>query len=771
MRLLNSFLSLSALNTADAFLNIGGDESTASTLLAWQMLKSGGDMTAVGNINPLMMAELFGDNSAVNGDDQLQNMLLLHSFQNPDMQQWLPYIIQSDKSMTDKLIMMSFLGKQEQQGLSSMNEVLPLLMMDDQRHCTIADNAGDKKPCTCTESKSDTILKIMLMTGNGFMQNSAQSNLFYMLFNENEDCKCTFDHDKTQSGTCTDTSMSGMDPLMMYMMMSSPMRQMETPEYAPRSAGLNQFILSQTMGLSQEYQWLLEIEDPAQRRELAKENMMLMMGVPPAIANMLDKKRSNEPLTAGDKFAMLNYITGGVSDMPAEVTAMFIGARDAKKFYISSALSSGRVPELAGMLMMALEEGAPIQEVKDVLVQVATGRFKPEEYSIIGAPYVPELPVGVYPGQDLYFIHIHMLQNSNEYIDTCAMHDLKNRFPCQRNKYGGRGPLNAEQCHSSPTCCWNPVQMTEDQAQELAGKSYKDIPWCYYNIFFVYHDTYSIKVARPVQVASQFFQNKFQKDSAKTSGDYYFELDGEGNKVNSASRLLTADEEADRVKRSADMDRENTAFATPAQCPGLFKYGLELNPIIYARAMNTKEGANVNGIDSNDEAINQLIHKRTDCGFPGIPKFQCVAIRGCCWDETIYDPSVKIPQCYKPIDLIPPSIFKIVDAPADLRPAAGDCNSNFFRLPQLYYEREACNYGIDMFKYDGTAEGLTVLDMPNAEDCMLKLGCCWEEDQEVLNKYPWLPRCYKRQRNVIGDEVTDPIGISPDLLVARSANF
>merc|ERR1719440_1936128 len=42
---------------------------------------------------------------------------------------------------------------------------------------------------------------------------------------------------------------------------------------------------------------------------------------------------------------------------------MFIGAKDAKKFYISSALSSGRVPELAGMLMMALEEGAPIQEI------------------------------------------------------------------------------------------------------------------------------------------------------------------------------------------------------------------------------------------------------------------------------------------------------------------------------------------------------------------------------------------------------------------------
>ena len=38
------------------------------------------------------------------------------------------------------------------------------------------------------------------------------------------------------------------------------------------------------------------------------------------------------------------------------------------------------MPEIAGMLMMALEEGAPIQEVKDVLVQVASGQLNPEQF-------------------------------------------------------------------------------------------------------------------------------------------------------------------------------------------------------------------------------------------------------------------------------------------------------------------------------------------------------------------------------------------------------
>merc|ERR1711990_1044915 len=232
-------------------------------------------------------------------------------------------------------------------------------------------------------------------------------------------------------------------------------------------------------------------------------------------------------------------------------------------------------------------------------------------------------------------------------------------------------------------------------------------------------------------------------------------------------RALTSDEK----KEMNDLDISNTAFANPAECPGLFKYGLKLSPLIYARANAMADGSFVDGADVNNATINQLIHKRTDCGFPGIPKFQCVAIRGCCWDETPYDRHLGIPQCYKKISLIPESIFKIVDAPEDLRPTPGDCNSNFFKIPQLYFEREACNYGIDMYKYDGIAEGLTPLDMPSAEDCQLKLGCCWEDDMEVMQKYPWLPRCYKRQRDSQGIEETDPIQIDLNELVARSADF
>jgi hypothetical protein len=97
-------------------------------------------------------------------------------------------------------------------------------------------------------------------------------------------------------------------------------------------------------------------------------------------------------------------------------------------------------------------------------------------------------------------------------------------------------------------------------------------------------------------------KNKYQADGATGK---YFILDGEGDKTTPFSVTLTADQEKERTKNNKEIDRHNTAFATPAQCPGLFKYGLELNPIIYARAMSLADGAIVDGADVNNVAIQQ----------------------------------------------------------------------------------------------------------------------------------------------------------------------
>jgi len=489
------------------------------------------------------------------------------------------------------------------------------------------------------------------------------------------------------------------------------------------------------------------------------------MGVPPAMIELFSAKKTGQPLQPGDKFNMLRWLFPN-QELSPELTAMMIEAEGAKKFYISSLLSTNQVPEITGILLMALSEGADTQEIKDVLIQVASGQLNPEAFSIINKPYVPELPVGIYPGQDLFFIHIHLLG-----LDTCAMHDIKNRWPCQKNQYGGRGPLNAEQCEISPYCCWNPIQVTDAEVQALTDGEISaavDVPWCYYNVFFIYHDQYKLKVARPIRVEfPNFAHGVFQRIDAATIAEY---ADDTRTAQVATHVAGSAGFDIANALLQREEDRFNTAFAPPAECPGLFRYGLQLDPIMYARSVNNV-ATGLPGASVADNKLKALLNVRHDCGFPGIPKFQCVAIRGCCWDETAYNPLYKIPQCYKRIDLIPSSVFKIVAPPAELKPVAGECNTNFFRVPQLYYEREACNYDFNMFKYGGIEGDKTPLDTPTPNDCIFKLGCCWEDDEEIVQKYDWIPRCYKRQRSNEGFETLVPMQIQMDQLVARSGDM
>lgn len=762
-------VSLGTLLMAGASgLSMGGDNT--ETLILWQVLKNGGDMATQANMMPLLMTQLFDDNdsvmkdSASGGDEDIQQMLLMNAFSNPDMQQWLPFVLFSEKNMQDKLLMMQYLQMMEGQGMSGMSEVFPIMLMNDDRYCSIDDGTGTNAICNCESSRSDTILKIMLLTGGSFLGNSPQQNLFFLLFNNDDSCDCKFE--TGGSGYCTAVASEGIDPLMMYFMMNAiPQPLQQLPQAVPRSGSVDmkQLMLSQMANLPQEYQYLMNI-DKSQRSELMKLQLYQTMGVPPAMIELFSAQQSGQPLTAGDKFNMLRWLFPN-QELSPELTAMMIEAEGARKFYISSLLSTNQVPEITGILLMALAEGAPTSEIKDVLIQVASGQLNPEAFSIINKPYVPELPVGIYPGQDLFFIHIHLLG-----LDTCAMHDVANRWPCQRNQYGGRGPLNAEQCEISPYCCWNPIQITDSETAALTdGVVTKavDIPWCYYNVFFIYHDQYKLKVARPIKVDFPSFANgalardganilEYTDDTRTTLLTTHVNMSPGWNIANA---VLTKEE-----------DKFNTAFAPPAECPGLFRYGLQLDPIIYARSVNNV-ATGLAGASASDSKLKALLNVRQDCGFPGIPKFQCVAIRGCCWDEAAYNPLYKIPQCYKRIDLIPASVFKIVAPPAELKPVPGECNTNFFRVPQLYYEREACNYGFDMFKYGGIEGDKTPLDTPTPNDCIFKLGCCWEDDEEVVRKYDWIPRCYKRQRADDGFETLVPLQITMDSLVARSGDL
>lgn len=790
-------LSLASCLLASASgLDFGGSDTT-ETLLLWQVLKSGGDMGTQQTMLPLLMSNLFDDSpgTSVGDDDELQQMLLMGSFSNPEMQSWMPFILGGKKSMTDKLILMQYLQMAENQGLQGMSELYPLMMMSEDRYCE-KPKAGPPGTgmtvCECEETKSDSLLKIMLLTGGSFLGNSPQQNLFFLLFNDDDSCSCKREDDG-QMDTCAADDIKGIDPMMMYFMMSAiPTPLQQQPAFVPRSNGFDvkQLLMSQMSGLPQEYQYLMNV-DSSSRKELMKLQLYQTIGVPPALIELFSAKASGAPLQPSDKYNMIQWIFPD-QELAPEITALMMGVNGAKDFYISSLLSSNQIPEITGILMMAVNDGAPADEIKNVLMQVASGQLNPEQFHVINKPYVPELPVGIYPGQDLFFIHIHLLG-----LDTCAMHDLKNRYPCQKNQYGGRGPLNAEQCEIAPYCCWNPVQLSDDQVNTLtSGEITKaaNVPWCYYNVFFIFHDQYKLKVARPIK-SENIDDTITKKVKSKISGRWALyqytktpvgagsvtcqflmeDVNGEATDVLDTSSACSVNPltEAPAMKTLIDAkwDKEesiwNTAFAPPAQCPGLFRYGLQLDPIVYARSVqNPLTG--LAAVNSNAK-VKALLNERTDCGFPGIPKFQCVAIRGCCWDESVYNPAYKIPQCYKPIDLVPESVFKIVAPPAELMPVAGECNTNFFRVPQLYYEREACNYDFDMFKYGGIEGNKTPLDPPTLNDCIFKLGCCWEDDEEIVRKYDWVPRCYKRQRSSTGVETDVPLDLDVSQLVARAA--
>lgn len=801
-------LSLASCLLASASgLDFGGSDTT-ETLLLWQVLKSGGDMGTQQTMLPLLMSNLFDDDTPTDGstkkvgdDDELQQMLLMGSFSNPEMQSWMPFILGGKKSMTDKLILMQYLQMAENQGLQGMSELYPLMMMSEDRYCEkqkFPPGSGTVV-CECEETKSDSLLKIMLLTGGSFLGNSPQQNLFFLLFNDDEGCDCRREDDGAME-SCTEDEIKGIDPMMMYFMMSAiPTPLQQQPAFVPRSNGFDvkQLLMSQMSGLPQEYQYLMNV-DSSSRKELMKLQLYQTIGVPPALIELFSAKASGAPLQPSDKYNMIQWIFPD-QELAPEITALMMGVKGAKDFYISSLLSSNQIPEITGILMMAVQDNAPASEIKNVLMQVASGQLNPEQFHVINKPFVPELPVGIYPGQDLFFIHIHLLG-----LDTCAMHDLKNRYPCQKNQYGGRGPLNAEQCEIAPYCCWNPVQLSDDQVNTLtSGEITKaaNVPWCYYNVFFIFHDQYKLKVARPIKsenVDESITRTLKYNDGTRwaiyeytgkmgvvplvgtgTVTCKYLLEDVNGQPTDTVDSAATCPQNPlpgiDQAKMKALIDAKwkkeesiwNTAFAPPAQCPGLFRYGLQLDPIVYARSV-TNPLTGLTAVNTNAK-VRALINERADCGFPGIPKFQCVAIRGCCWDESVYNPAYKIPQCYKPIDLVPESVFKIVAPPAELMPVAGECNTNFFRVPQLYYEREACNYDFDMFKYGGIEGNKTPLDPPTLNDCIFKLGCCWEDDEEIVRKYDWVPRCYKRQRSSTGAETAVPLDLDVSQLVARAA--
>jgi len=91
-----------------------------------------------------------------------------------------------------------------------MSELYPIMMMSEDRYCekAVAPPATGTTVCECEETKSDSLLKIMLLTGGSFLGNSPQQNLFFLLFNDDEGCSCKREDDGKME-KCTESEIKG----------------------------------------------------------------------------------------------------------------------------------------------------------------------------------------------------------------------------------------------------------------------------------------------------------------------------------------------------------------------------------------------------------------------------------------------------------------------------------------------------------------------------------------------------------------------------------
>jgi hypothetical protein len=680
MRALSTFLlGLTSVSLCGASSG-STDDDRLMPLLLLQMVTQRNDPYAMQSMYPILLSSLMGGSSSSN--DKTLYYLLLGAGNDQNMQQWLPLILNNAKSDTDdKLLMMLFMQQQQVTGATDMNNMFPLLLM----------NSGDDKSCAhsgytckCKKSTSDMLLYIMLLNGNNFGPGQQYNNFMFLMFDD-KTCDGTKSTDSTAC-TCskTDTIKGGIDPITYIMMMQmNPTVKQQLPMAPPqRAIDVGDLLKKQLFAnLGPEYAWMANVASDNSASDLMKFQLYQQIGIPPNVMSVLS---SGGAKTNDEKFALIQWMAKG-SQLSIETMSLMLGIEDSKQFYIHSMIEQGQVDPMTASLLLASQGGVDQAKIKELLIQAATGQIDPNTFATLGKPFVPQLPQGIFPGQDLFFIHLELLD-----INTCSLIDTSMRKPCGSN-YGQY--ITADQCEVHPYCCYNPY-----------FGSVADIPWCYYNIFFVFHDQYRVQV-----------------------------------------------KEADQ-------------FKGPQDCPGLFRYGLNLDPLLYWQASQTVDKTTFTASATANTKLTKLIHYREDKGFPGITEFHCRAILGHCWDQNAgqYPAQYTIPQCYEEraitlngaasaLQAYKPELFKPV-VPKEFRAMAGECDTNYFHISTLYYERRACTYSIDMIKYGSE---FSPLEEPSRADCLFRLGCCYEDNDQVMQKYSFLPRCYHRVKQETARLVLD----------------
>ncbi|CAK8678866.1 unnamed protein product [Clavelina lepadiformis] len=554
--------------------------------------------------------------------------------------------------------------------------LIPLMLMTSERACgynetTDEGAASEDDICMCKE-QTDAMFWLNLF--ESFWQKDIakkskaavdQFPTAMMMMLNSASCDGSW---KSGNGACQCTSVTkGHEPLLMqYLFTSKNVQDRLTPSQrtdlqelmgspSQRVSSLQDFLFASAAGsTSPQILSLLQNQGESQS-EILRQLILSSIPLSSSLVQILLNGGFNDD---DNKVSLINYLTN-IGSTDTSILPFLLGVENGQNFYLSNLIESGSIDPIIGLVLLANQAGTSQDELLEIIVDaLAESRENPDYFTSLGRPYIPTLPAGIYPGSQLFFAHFETLE-----VNTCSLHDLRNRFEC------GYIGISAAECEVQPYCCYNPIFLTDVEVRNATDNDITSaiaVPWCYYNIFFIYYDSFYMEVQKP------------------------------------------------------------GGFASAIQCYGLFKYGLRLDPSLYYL---------FNPSDSNN-GIGRLVNQRLECGFPGITEFQCVAIRGCCWDgEAPY----RVPQCYRPNG--PTELdFDYDKIPVAYRPPIGSCNVNIYQIPLLYYDRVACKYSFDFY-----IAGYNILAIPNRLDCLTKLGCCYEDNDEIVDRFPFMPRCYQRQ--------------------------
>lgn len=386
-------------------------------------------------------------------------------------------------------------------------------------------------------------------------------------------------------------------------------------------------------------------------KEMLKTQMLAQIGLPIEMVHLVLNNMEFSSDEAANKNAMIKFLASSGS-IPAYFIPLLFKSENSEEFYLLSMIESGAIDQLTGLLLLSQSSDNFDKDViMELIIQSVLGGSGDDLLSGIITPYIPKLPQGIYPGSELYMAHFEGLG-----VNTCSLHDLRNRFNC------GYVGISAADCEFQPYCCYSPVWMTDKQVSDSTEgviKTATAVPWCYYNVFFVWHDQFFLPVKQIGEFAAPLQCPPLWKYDLGLDGSLASLISGS----NSLSQLANAREECGfpgitefqcAMIRGCCWDAESPKGQIQCFKP---KDIPSFNPANIPDAFKPVDGV----CNTNVHKIPMLYYLRTPATYPFIfniygydvyqepSRLDCLTKLGACYeeDDEVVANYPNVPRCYK----------------------------------------------------------------------------------------------------------------------------